>query len=121
MCVQCILKKSCLIWFFSLVSISRSKILRQTKVNYVTYLTALFDKSGTNYPLTAYLLRNVKCPLLMFCCYCIQEIIRPRFVRPFHPRCQGANIRMGEFLCLKLFFIHNFVWANSGHSETVCK
>lgn len=50
--------------------------------------------------------------------HCIPGNIRPSpsfYIRPFRPRCQRGNLRLGDFRCIKLsfFLIHNFVWANS--------
>lgn len=57
--------------------------------------------------------------------YCIPGNIRPPpfYIRPFRPRCQRGNLRLGDFRCLKssYFLIHNFVWANSWRGETVGK
>lgn len=48
-----------------------------------------------------------------------REILAPFY---FRPRCQGANLKLAEFLCLKLSLLkHNFIWAKLRQGETVCK
>lgn len=49
--------------------------------------------------------------------------IRPPFnFRNLRPRCQRANFRLGEFLCLKLSLLkHKCVWANLTRSQTISK
>lgn len=50
------------------------------------------------------------------------KILSPFYFRPFCCCCPRANLRLGEFQCLKLsFFKHNFIWLNSRRGETACK
>lgn len=53
----------------------------------------------------------------------VQGNIRPHFFCLFSLRYQRANLKLGEYPCLKLFlFKHNYmyVWANSKLGKTVC-
>lgn len=53
--------------------------------------------------------------------YCIQgNTFAPFYFCPFRCRCQRANLRVGEFLCLILFLLkHISVWANLRQGDTV--
>lgn len=72
---------------------------------------ALFSKFKTGFLTSGSELLYTGKYLSPFCFFC-----------PFRPRCKQANLRLGDFYCLKLsLFKLNYIWVNSRQGKTVCK